>query len=286
MVMALIVLLGFGALFMFAMDEGAQGADLSIEAIIKRQDKEIDTLKSNLESATEDLSHAPERETVAKTLASTARENQSREVEIEDLRSGLETANEGIARLVTEFEDYKDEYRAFARKEAEGEKLPELTTNDGATYKNVTIREVTAVGMQVRHQAGFKRIPFELLPDDLQDRFQFDPTQKDEAIAEEHARRLEHEKAVAKTHEGLAQQRAAELQEKQRQAEVAKRQRVSQLRNGILALDRQMDDLNRDISAEAGKSISRAPQMRARLNGLRNKQAAMRSELSRLEAEM
>ncbi len=49
------------------------------------------------------------------------------------------------------FADYKDEYRAYARGKAKGETIETLETLTGVIYHNAIIREVTAIGIQIRH---------------------------------------------------------------------------------------------------------------------------------------
>lgn len=286
MIMALVVLLGFGTLFMFAFDEGAQGADISIEATIARQAKEIESLRSNIERNKTRLAKAPELKQRATSFTVLARSNQSRDAELDSLREGVSSAKGKLDKLMADFEAYKDEYRAAARAAAKGEELESLETTDGKVYQNVSIREVTAVGMQIRHQAGQTRIPFERLPEDIQDRFQFDPKQKEQAIAAELERRRAHEQAVAKSNQQVAEQKQ-EQREAEQVAEMERKQRrAAQLRQQILSLDMQIKQLNIDIENESRKKLSRAPQMRQKLTTLRNNQSSMRSELSQLESEL
>jgi hypothetical protein len=55
MLMALVVLVGFGVLFMFATDEGFQGGDQSIESIIKHQAGDIESLKGGIANGMKSL---------------------------------------------------------------------------------------------------------------------------------------------------------------------------------------------------------------------------------------
>lgn len=284
MVMALFVLLGFGFLFLFATDEGAMGDDLSIEALIARQEKEILSLQHNVKTSGEQLERAPELARKARELATLERDNQRRTTELEGLESDVAAANEAVAQVAGRFEDYKNQYREFVRNGAKGEHLDEIVTTDGSVYRDVTIREVSAVGMQIRHAEGYKRIPFEVLPENLQDRFQFDAKQKDEAIALEQKQRLEHESAVAMTEEEMARLRQAELEEKQRQAEVNQRRRIAQLHADLREMDRKIVAMDKAIQAETMKKLSRAPQMRQQQAALKKKHTEMLRELATLES--
>ena len=113
------------------------------------------------------------------------------------LSGKVESSMAEVNRQKTAFEAYKDQYRAYIRGKAIGESMAVLETRGGTIYKNVNIREVTAVGIQIRHDDGQKRIPFEDLPEALKERFQFDPQQKVAAIAKEESDRSEHEAAAA-----------------------------------------------------------------------------------------
>ena len=66
MVMALIVLLGFGLLFTFAYDEEAQGGDQSIESVIAHQAKAIVGSEAMRDSNRNTLEQAPARVSNAK----------------------------------------------------------------------------------------------------------------------------------------------------------------------------------------------------------------------------
>ena len=60
MVMALIVLLGFGLLFMFAFDEGLQGGSQSIQSVIAQQAKHIIDDQQAITTGRESLAKIPE----------------------------------------------------------------------------------------------------------------------------------------------------------------------------------------------------------------------------------
>jgi len=51
----------------------------------------------------------------------------------------------------------------------EGKKLDSLTTKDGKTYEDVTVREVTPSGIKIFHKIGTATIQYEQLPEKLQE---------------------------------------------------------------------------------------------------------------------
>ena len=150
--------------------------------------------------------------------------------------------------------------------------MPELKTLSGDTYTKVKITNVDAVRMQIRHSGGIKGIPFEELPMDLQDRFQFDSKEKEVRVAKEDdtlkkghigssigdlkisISDLEHQNTqarakVAKLEQGLANARAAQPNLKSQL--LAKQQE--------LARDEQQRS---DRTSNGRQGISRAPQIR------------------------
>lgn len=284
MLLALVVLVGFGLLFMFAFDEGMQGKDQSIESMIAHDAKEIENLTGGIANGEKELTKGPSLLAKSKELGAVKMENRIREGSIDSLKKGIDSANEAIAAKNKDFEAYKDEFRAFARGKAKGQTMARLETRRGDVYENVTIREVTAIGMQIMHDGGQKRIAFEELFDEIQDQFQFDPKQKAAAVAVEVATRNEHEAAVSVASEVASQQaaeqkkkEAAELREKTIRAIAVKRSRVA-------SLQREIEGLEKALPMEANKPISNAPQISGQIRRKQQELSALQSNIARLEA--
>lgn len=286
MVLALVVLLGFGLLFMFAFDEGWQGADQSIESLISNQAKEIDGLRTGIARGEKELEKAPALIAAGKKLKDMKRENQFRDGNIDGLKKGIASANEAISAKLAEIEAYKDKYRAYARGKAKGRELESLETRDGNTYQKVVIREVTPIGLQIMHDGGQKRIAFEQLPAGMQDEFQFDPKQKAAAVAKEEAMRDEHETAVTAAEQVAGQQAAMQREkdaEEKRQnmlrAIAVKESRIESLKNEIKSLEEA-------LPKESLKRISNAPQMKLQLSNKQRELAALSDDVVRLRSAL
>lgn len=283
MMMGLFVLLGFGVLFVFAFDEGSQGGDHSIESVIRHQTKEIDGFQANIELGKQKLDQAPARIAQARELTRLKRGGQEA---IVNLTKGIEKRKAAIALQDTAFGDYKDKYRAYVRGKAKGQTIGKLETLNKVVYNDVVIREVNPVGIQIRHADGHKRIPFEDLPETMKDHFQFDPQQKEQALAEESASLNELEAAVVVTN-SIADQANAER--RFADAELVREKTIraiSSKESRIQALGREIDSLNNSIREEERKPISKAPGMRCKVvdNGraiieLRSQIATLRSRL-------
>lgn len=284
MIMALIVLLGFGVLFMFAFDEGAQGGDQSIESVIAYQAKDIVASEALRDSNLTTLAKAPVRVVNAKELARLKREDQSMQEKIAGLKSGVEAGKAAIATRNAATEAYKDEYRALVRGKAKGEVMPKLETTTGAVYTNVNIREVTAVGIQIRHDDGQKRIPFEDLPESMKDHFQFDPKQKEKALAQETAAHDELAAAVAVTEEAAGQQAAVRRAEEAEALRKNTARAIAQKEARIESLDEEIERMEEAIKKEAYKTVSRAGIMRGQLTAKQRELAELRAQISSLQS--
>jgi hypothetical protein len=284
MVLALVVLAGFGVLFMFAFDERLQGGDRTIESVIAEQSKEIERLQASIKHGEKELTKTPALLATARELTAAKRDNQFRDGHIDSLRQGVAAANKSIDAKTTEFDAYKDQYRAFVRSRAKGQTMERLVTRKGVIYQNVSLREVTAIGIQIMHTDGQKRIPFEELPAEMQDRFQFDPNQKSAAVARETAERDEHEAAVsvATTAES---RKLAEQRQKEAEANQAKMIRsIAVMESRIESLSHEIKALEEAIPKESLKPLSRAPQMRGQLGNKQRETAKLRAEVARLRA--
>jgi hypothetical protein len=286
MLLALVVLVGFGLLFMFAFDEGLQGGPQTMESVIAQQAKDIESLESGISNGEKQLAGSPALLARNKDLGALKRENLFRDGKIDSLKKGIASVTDAIAAKTAEIEGYKDQYRAMTRAKAKGETLGRLETRKGDVYENVTIREVTAIGLQIMHDGGQKRIAFEELSAEIQDRFQFDPRQKAAAVAREEAERNEHETAVsaatAAESQKMADQREKEAEANREKLEkdlALKKSRIESLKDEIKALEEA-------IPKEGLKPISRAPQMKIQLSAKQRQLSALQADVARQELSL
>jgi len=292
MVMALVVLIGFGLLFMFAMDEGFQGGNQTIESVIKQQAAEIQGYQYRIAEGGEKLAKSPARLAAARELSGTKRQNHALTENIAALNLSIQSGKQNMGSLTGIFADYKDQYRTHVRSRAKGETLPQLETRSGAVYKTVNIREVTPVGIQIRHDEGQKRIPFEELPEALVDYYQFDPEQKALALVAESASRHKHEAAAAVANtafdEATALQREKEKAERSEQLRIAiaaKQAQISALNAEISGLESDIDRANAEAAAarSAGRMhLNKSGNINANIRSKRGRIATLQVEISQL----
>lgn len=171
--LALLVLVGFGTLYMFVFDEGLQGGKKTIEAVVRDQALDIEAHKvqiANTEKRIEESARFKIQAKEADDLKTRAEISAARIAELVSAKAAAESA---IIAANEAWENYKDEYRASEWAAAKGEKLEDIKTATGETYTNVVISEVDHTGMRISHSAGSKTIAPKDLPADIHDRFQF-----------------------------------------------------------------------------------------------------------------
>ncbi len=167
--------------------------------------------------------------------------------------------------------------RAAAREAASGIKMDELQTTDGRIYKNITIKEATAVGLAFQHSDGSARVNYEKLPKSLQERFYYDPNETAAALVKEREQIQEYEKMLneleKKNSITTADQKATAAKEQKKQLirdlELADTN-ISNLNQKLSNLRRELsDDLERAYRSQRDSrlgGISRAPIIREQIS--------------------
>jgi hypothetical protein len=284
MLLALVVLIGFGVLSMFVFDERFQGAEQSIESVIAQQAKDVEHLECVIVNHRKTMVQLPALRLREKELEGVRREIMFAKDKADGLRKGIASGKDAIAAMSKQMDAYKDKYRAFARNKVKGEKMDRFVTRDGTVYEHVTIGDITAVGMRISHDNGATRIPFEQLSEELQDKFQFDTNQKAMELASEDAMRKAHDSSVDKT---LAtEKRKAEQQQiKNVGEERTNRMRAVEVKQSrILSMEKEVERLEKAIQAESHKRISQAPQLRDQLAKTQCNLTALRADVARLRS--
>jgi hypothetical protein len=180
--------------------------------------------------------------------------------------------------------------------------IAKLETLKGDVYENVTIREVSPIGIAIRHDAGSRRVPFEELPLEMQRQFLFDPKEKEKALASEHAVQNAHLAQVkaAKVERSEVQKtgQAEEYRLKVSKAIATKSARIQVLEDEIRSLE---SDVAREESKKYNNGgyyrhdgrwipnavgISRAPEFRKKLEAKRQEYGVLKQQVATLEVEL
>ena len=289
--MALLVLVGFGLLYLFVFDSELQGGGQSIESVILGQTKELNALGLRQEAAQRDLAAAPERRKAAEALNDLNRKIQSGRAKLDGLNTYANGTRQQIEGVVASFEEYKDRYRAQVRGAAAGLKYDELKTASGKTYRQVIVKKVDAVGMSFQHESGSGRADFEELSAEVQDYFQYDPKQKEFAQQQENLVRQQHVQQV-----NVAQAHAAKQQQEQNAREKEElRQKnkaeLASLKNVLTQLDSQIKseqdawDRERDAVRRNGGIVNSA-RYQSRLGDLRSRRATTADRIVELQRSL
>lgn len=296
LIMALIVLLGFGGLSILALEDGGQGGGKSLAAIVRDNEREIQASRSRIEIGDVTLARVPRLKEVSENLAAAKERNNVLSTGISSMVANAGGLEKGVAALKEEWEDYKNRYRAQVREAAVGTKMPELRTADGKVFKEVEISKVTAIGVDIRHQDGLGRVGFELLPPELQDLYQFDKAQMIAEASREEETRAGLAKAVAKAQEaagvvaeGEKAKEAAEMRQKLLADIATKEAQASSIESQMRQLE--SDIISAESAASAARSsgrmhLNKAGSLRQTLNGKRSNLAQLRADIARMRANL
>ncbi len=193
--------------------------------------------------------------------------------------------------------------RDQARQAAVGQTMELLQTVDGKTYEKVVIREVSAVGISIRHVSGTARIPFEKLPDDMQRQYMFDPSEKNQLLSQERESHARHESevvAASQTSAATAETRTQNAAQ-ERRAKLARNLAIYDER--IAVLEDEVRHLENDLAGEQNAvyhrsyrrhyygdrtigGVSKAPIVRQKLEEKRSQLSVLRQQAAALRADL
>ncbi len=289
LLLALVVLLGFGALAMLALDEGNSGGGNSLASQIRDAERIIASETASIEEGEKVLATIPGLKKISMDLLEAKAKNDflsarisSRNEEIEELKTAAELLN-------GEFADYKNQYRAFVRNNAAGTKLDEINTLSGDVFKNVEVRKVTAVGIEIRHRDGHKRIGFEDLPEDMQDYYQFDKQQMLAEVQREAKVRRKHNAAVAVSDKAMEEKAAEQRIKGKEEARQKTLLEITAKEARLQTIQQEIGRLQSDLASSESAAASARAAGRMHLsksNGIRGNINRKSSEYSRVQAEI
>jgi hypothetical protein len=285
LMMALIVLAGFGALFVLVFDETLEG-EPGVASMGGVTEVDMARVRVRAEILRSRLELLPRREAEARELRISRVENQTRALELQRLADQWAAAERELERLAGDYRDYRAAYRGHVRMSAVGMKIPVLETSDGRRYEEVLVRQVDPIGITIRHENGFLRVPGEKLPMELQEYFQFDPQERQEAIEQERRSHQATEREVEQV-----RVRGSRRSENRFQAEMGQARRDLELLIAMKeveasALEGQIRSLESDKRAQRGKYIDRSAVIQQTINRRRAELSALRHEIVQLKSKL
>ncbi len=279
LLLALVVLGGFIVLGTLTLDDQFQGGEKSLISIVRQQDQDIAHLRSELEIAQTGFTEAAGRKKIAAALIQRKAEIASLQAELGGRELLLaQTCAERDA-LVRTLGDYKARYRAIVRGAAKGKSFDQLECLDGNIYKQVSIREIDALGMTITHLDGTKRIPSKYLPLEMQDFYQFDAAETEKEKADEELAKKQYLLASAASQKANIEESRKNQREWEKSTNVRREQALSALTSSISALSDDIRKMERTIEDETQKRFSRAPQMREQLAAMQRQKAELETKL-------
>jgi hypothetical protein len=190
-----------------------------------------------------------------------------------------------------------DGARKAARNAAAGSRMDVLETLDGKSYMAVEIREVSAIGISIRHETGLARVPFENLPREMQDHFHFDPKEKERALHQEQRILQANAKRFDAAHKSMLDQNKqlqvtldANRRKELQSALTIMSARVRQVESEIFSIQEELRSdphtMRRTSFYYRTKGVSRAPIIRERLEAKQNQLSALRQKEAELKAAL
>jgi hypothetical protein len=171
-VVAVGTLIALGSMFVLASDDRFSSGREPIAYVIKKQEQKIARLKESVENTNQYIAAAKVHEIKAQELAKLKMRLKSCSEKSSQVNGQIAEHVHEAEQIRKELEKYRTKYRAFIRAKMIGANYPEIVTQSGRSYKNVTIRKIDHMRMSISHSEGSGSISWNELPNDLIDLLQ------------------------------------------------------------------------------------------------------------------
>ena len=279
------ILLGFAVLLLLVTDERLIGWAKDPASEIRAQEEQIQSLHGRIESAQLERKRQGELARLAEDLKSVKTLADGLQPRITELQAAKSTTEQETAQVGEAWHAYREQYRTEVRAKAKGREIGRLELSDKTVYEPAQVLEVDAVGMQIRHSGGVKRIGWRLLPAEMQDHFQFDEAEMAQKIAAERG-----DQKQLNLGAGIAD---LQRQIQSRTDQIGKNDaRDRQLAANLQALQSRQLSISQDIqrkgeelAIEQTKKLRNTERVQNELNALRNLQAALPGQIASAQQE-
>jgi chromosome segregation ATPase len=294
--LALLVLVGFGTLYMFVFDEGLQGGGKKIEAVVRDQGMLIESNKQQLATFKKQIEEGRRLKELEQELTQLEVRTELGAKRLAEATAERDAAQAAADDAKAKWEDYKDAYRQSEWASAEGQEIGELKTLSGRTFAGVIITKVSHIGIEITDQTGKRRIDSADLPLALQDRFQFDEGKKNDAAQTEDrafqnlSDNVEIANLAKKGQDKL--EKIRELTEQSQKAHAG----VQDAKSAEPSLLGRADRIRAELAEEQAKAANRAgrrsqginktPQIREALRAAESKVSANRNNIRTFERQI
>lgn len=139
----------------------AQEEAESLKRVNARLEGEIKQLRTQAESGSAEL----------------MKRNEELQKESDKVRAEFEKLQDEAAKARKELEEYMAKYKLGYRAKLKGMRVAVLQTQDGQTFQDVDIREITPIDVSFGHSGGARRLTMDKFPAELQSKFLYDPAE-------------------------------------------------------------------------------------------------------------
>jgi uncharacterized coiled-coil DUF342 family protein len=294
--LALLVLVGFGTLYIFVFDEGMQGGGKRIEAVVRDQGAVIESNKQQIASFKHQIDEGKRLKELEQDLNQLKVRTELGIKRIAEVTAERDEAQAAKEEAEAKWEEYKDAYRQSEWAAAEGEELGDLKTLSGRSFSKVIITKVSHIGMEITDETGKRRIDSADLPLALQDRFQFDENKKtkeaqhEDKTFEDLSDNVEIANLAKKGQDKL--EKVRELTEQMEKAHTG----IQEGKSVEPTLLGRVDRIRAELAEEQAKAADRAgrrsqginktPQIKEALRSAENKVSANRSDIRAFERQI
>ncbi len=294
--LALLVLVGFGTLYIFVFDEGLQGGGKKIEAVVRDQGMLIDSNKQQIASFKVQMEEGKRLKEQDQDLTQLKVRTELARKRIAEVTADRDAAQAARDASMAKWEEYKDAYRASEWASAEGQEIGDLRTMSGRNFSQVIITKVTHIGIEITDETGKRRIDSSDLPLALQDRFQFDEnkktvaTQHEDKTFENLSDNVEIANLAKKGQDKL--EKVRELTEQSEKAHAG----IQNAKSSEPTLLGRVDRIRAELAEEQAKAadragrrsqgINRTPQIKEALRVAENKVSAVRNSIRTYERQI
>ncbi|HEY1122222.1 MAG TPA: hypothetical protein VGE67_11510 [Haloferula sp.] len=175
LLVGIIVLVFAGIFFSLMADKQFKfsKSKVDLEAAIKDEGLQVEALRRQTEIARDEYEAKSGRSKQPALMDKARQEIATTNDRIRELRSQQADLTKAVEEEKAAFAEYRANFRKKVRQAAVGERLDKLEVVGGKVFQNVTIRRVSADGMEVSHSQGSLRLRPDDLPETWRQRFQW-----------------------------------------------------------------------------------------------------------------
>lgn len=182
-----------GLLGVFGVSQNSVAATISKKEI-KAKEERVIYLQDEVQAWQKVAIKAQENRNEKLRLDQKIEKINERQAELDQLKHDLEELQLRGRQLEEKF----DAHTERVRKEFASKEIPELKTKDGKVYKKVKIKGYEPGVMKIEHQNGIASLQYFRLPNDIQNRLNFDLERAEKFAQEKEKKRIEQQRLYLK----------------------------------------------------------------------------------------